>query len=77
MVRYLLETATTTREAVAAVSRLPVHMAYNLTLLDRHGDAATVFVAPGLEPHASRTACHQHPHHHARRSEHASRCPAS
>ena len=28
-------------------------MAYNLTLLDRHGDAATVFVAPGIEPHAS------------------------
>jgi predicted choloylglycine hydrolase len=53
VVRYLLETATTTREAIAAVSRLPVHMAYNLTLLDRHGDAATVFVAPGLEPHAS------------------------
>jgi predicted choloylglycine hydrolase len=53
VVRYLLETATTTREAIAAVSRLPVHMAYNLTLLDRHGDVATVFVAPGLEPHAS------------------------
>jgi predicted choloylglycine hydrolase len=53
VVRYLLETATTTRDAIAAVSRLPVHMAYNLTLLDRHGDAATVFVAPGIEPHAS------------------------
>ena len=26
VVRYLLETATTTREAIAAVSRLPVHM---------------------------------------------------
>lgn len=46
VLRYLLEVATTTREAIAVLSRVPVHMSYSVTLLDRGGDAATVFVAP-------------------------------
>ena len=39
------------RETVADVrtllSGLPVNMAYNITVLDRNADAATIFVAPG------------------------------
>ncbi len=46
IVRYLLETCTRTRDAVAALRRIPSHMAYNLTLVDRDGEHATVFLAP-------------------------------
>jgi predicted choloylglycine hydrolase len=50
VVRYLLEVAETLADVKAALSGLPVSMAYNLTVLDRNGDVATVFVAPGAEP---------------------------
>lgn len=52
VLRYVLETCATTREAVAILSRVPVHMAYNVTLLDRGGDAATVFVGPSRRAEA-------------------------
>jgi predicted choloylglycine hydrolase len=50
VVRYLLETAETVEEAVDTLSRVPVNMAYNLTLLDRRSSVATVFVGPGAAP---------------------------
>jgi predicted choloylglycine hydrolase len=50
VVRYVLEMAESVPEAIAALSRVPINMAYNLTLLDRRGDTATVFVAPGARP---------------------------
>ena len=50
VVRYLLETAETIADVTSALARVPVNMAYNLTMLDRQGDVATVFVAPGVEP---------------------------
>jgi predicted choloylglycine hydrolase len=46
VLRYVLEVAETTAEAVALLQRLPISMCYSITLLDRHADAATVFVAP-------------------------------
>jgi predicted choloylglycine hydrolase len=46
VLRYLLEIASTTREAVALLKRVPVHMAYTVALIDRRGRHATVFVAP-------------------------------
>ena len=46
IVRYLLEVASDTRDAVAVLRRIPCHMSYNLTLVDRNGDAATAFLAP-------------------------------
>jgi predicted choloylglycine hydrolase len=49
VVRYLLETAGTVAEAVAVLGRVPVHMAYNLMLVDRT-ETATVLVRPGAEP---------------------------
>jgi predicted choloylglycine hydrolase len=54
VVRYLLEVCETVAEATAVLTRLPVNMAYNLTLLDRHGAASTVFVAPGITPETTR-----------------------
>ena len=35
---------------MAVLARVPVNMAYNLTILDGNGDTASVFVAPGAEP---------------------------
>lgn len=54
VVRYLLEVAETVAEVIAILTRLPVNMAYNLTLLDRNADVATIFVAPGTAPEVSR-----------------------
>ena len=48
VVRYLLEVAGTTAEALNALSRIPVSMSYNLTLTDRVGDTRTAYVAPGM-----------------------------
>ena len=42
VVRYLLETCETVSQARAVLSRLPYHMAHNLTLLDRGGEAVTI-----------------------------------
>jgi predicted choloylglycine hydrolase len=50
VVRYVLETASSVADAIAVLSRVPINMAYNLSLLDRRADAATVFVAPGARP---------------------------
>ena len=45
VVRYLLETCATTAQAARTLERLPVQGAYNLTLLDRSGEAATAYLA--------------------------------
>jgi predicted choloylglycine hydrolase len=50
IVRYVLEVADTIGDAVAVLSRVPVNMAYNLTIMDRNADSASVFVAAGAEP---------------------------
>ena len=54
VLRYLLETCGTVREAVAALRRIPVALSYNVALADTHGDHATVFVAPGEKAKVSR-----------------------
>ena len=46
VLRYVLETCTTTEQAAATLARMPVHMAYNVTALDTAGHRATVFLAP-------------------------------
>jgi predicted choloylglycine hydrolase len=50
VIRYLLEVAETVADVRTVLSGLPVNMAYNITVLDRNADAATIFVAPGEEP---------------------------
>ncbi len=50
ILRYVLETATSAYEAVAILKKIPVHMAYNVTVLDAHGYHATVFLYPDREP---------------------------
>lgn len=46
VLRYVLELCTDTREATAVLARVPSHMAYNVSVVDAHGDAATVEVGP-------------------------------
>ena len=50
VVRYLLETCTSVAEAAVALARLPVHQAYNVTVLDALGESVTGFLGPGREP---------------------------
>lgn len=49
VVRYILETCTTTADAVDVLERLPIHVAYNVTVSDAAGESATVFVGPTRE----------------------------
>ena len=46
VVRYLLEVCATVRDAREVLQRLPVSMAYNVTISDRSGATVTSFVAP-------------------------------
>ncbi len=46
ILRYVLEVCGDLRDAIEVLRRVPSHMAYNITLLDRHGECATVQVAP-------------------------------
>lgn len=49
VVRYVLETAGSVAEAIQVLGRVPVHMSYNIMLVDR-SDAVTVLVRPGVPP---------------------------
>jgi predicted choloylglycine hydrolase len=56
VLRYLLETCRHTAAAAAALERVPVHMAYNIALLDKRADYATVRVVPDREALIGRIA---------------------
>jgi len=46
VMRYALEFAKTTAEAVKIFARVPVHMSYTISAVDRAGKSATIFVNP-------------------------------
>ena len=46
VIRYVLEVCGTVDEAIRILRRIPVHMSYNVTVLDREGRWATVYLAP-------------------------------
>jgi predicted choloylglycine hydrolase len=50
VVRYVLETCDTVAEAREVLTRVPVHAAQNLTLLDRSGEFLTAYVGPDRPP---------------------------
>ncbi len=50
LIRYLLETCDTLEEVSQKVQKIPVHMAYNLTVLETSGKHATIFLAPDKTP---------------------------
>ena len=54
IVRYILETCSRVSEAVAALCRIPVALSQNVTVLDKTGAYATVFLSPERAPSVSR-----------------------
>ncbi|MCC7333916.1 MAG: hypothetical protein IT422_02400 [Pirellulaceae bacterium] len=54
ILRYILEFCDTTAQATEVLGRIPSHMAYNVTVLDRAGTHATVFVSPDKDIVVSR-----------------------
>jgi predicted choloylglycine hydrolase len=50
VLRYLLEVCETADDARRTLQRLPVHMAYNVTVVDRDGGFFTAFLGPDREP---------------------------
>lgn len=56
ILRYVLETCDTAAQAGKAIARIPCHMAYNVTALDRHGAHVTVMVSPGREARITNAA---------------------
>lgn len=50
IIRYILEFCTTTAEAAEVLGRVPTHMAYNVTVLDRSGAYVTALLAPDRAP---------------------------
>jgi predicted choloylglycine hydrolase len=46
VLRYVLEFCAATADAVSVLERMPVHMAYNVTVLDRSGEFATAYLRP-------------------------------
>jgi predicted choloylglycine hydrolase len=50
IIRYLLETCHSVAEACEKLKYLPVHMAYNITMIDKHSDYSTVYVGPNQTP---------------------------
>ncbi len=49
VLRYVLEIASNTKEAIAILQRVPIHMAYSIAVLDRAGNHAMVYVSPGKD----------------------------
>lgn len=61
MLRYVLETCRSVKEAIAALSRIPVALSQNVIVLDRSGDYATLFLGPDRPPAVSRSrTCANH-----------------
>lgn len=46
ILRYVLQTCSTVEEATAALSRIPCHMSYNVTVLDKKRNFATAYMSP-------------------------------
>jgi predicted choloylglycine hydrolase len=56
VIRYVLETCGSTEEAMRTLRRLPVHMSYNVTAVDRDGRRATAYLAPDRPAHITSQA---------------------
>ncbi|APE41995.1 hypothetical protein BOO69_00150 [Sulfitobacter alexandrii] len=56
ILRYVLQTCTTTEEATAVLARVPTHMSYNVTVLDRKRKYATAMMGPDRDTLITRAA---------------------
>lgn len=62
ILRYVLQTCETTEQAAAALTRLPTHMSYNITMVDAARVCRTAYMAPDrptLITHAAVATNHQ------------------
>jgi predicted choloylglycine hydrolase len=62
ILRYILQTCTTTDEAAEVLARVPCHMSYNVTVLDADRRFVTVYLSPDRDPiltHAPVATNHQ------------------
>ena len=62
ILRYVLETCETAEQAGRALARIPCHMSYNVTVIDRRRDYLTALLAPdrpALITHAAVATNHQ------------------
>jgi predicted choloylglycine hydrolase len=50
ILRYVLEFCDNTKQAEAVLKRVPSHMAYNITAVDKTGRFITAYLAPDREP---------------------------
>ena len=57
IMRYVLQTCETVKQAIIVLQRIPSHMAYNVTLLDKKGNFATVMLAPDQAAIVTREPC--------------------
>ena len=55
VLRYVLEICETAEEAAKVLARVPIHMAYNVTALDRLGHRVTVHLSPDRTPTVTRS----------------------
>jgi predicted choloylglycine hydrolase len=63
IIRYVLETCSDVNEAIEVLKRIPVHMSYNVTLIDRSSLFHTVYLSPDRETEVTYWAVgtnHQH-----------------
>jgi predicted choloylglycine hydrolase len=72
VLRYVLEVAQDTAEAIKLLERVPVSMCYSITLLDRKSEWATVFVAPDRPTEVTRDKVTTNFQHQVDWPEHAS-----
>jgi predicted choloylglycine hydrolase len=54
VLRYVLETAASAKDAEAILRRVPVHMTYNVSAIDARGDYFTAYLAPDRAPEFTR-----------------------
>jgi predicted choloylglycine hydrolase len=50
VLRYVLESCDCAERAIEALTTIPSHMAYNITVLDRVGKHATILLSPDRKP---------------------------
>jgi predicted choloylglycine hydrolase len=50
IIRYVLEFCSTLEQAVAVLIRIPCHMSYNVTVIDRSGNFKTILLSPDRFP---------------------------
>lgn len=50
ILRYILEVARNVDEGIAILNRVPIHMAYNVTMVDSTGNYSTVYLSPDRSP---------------------------